>query len=414
MKNSPWKHILLALLLMVALFALLVACGQGTTETDNSSSGTAEVVTSEENTPAETPVASTSDSEPDGAIINLTAAEVVAQMKLGWNLGNTLDALNAGAVRTSPPSTWETNWGNPVTTPELIEAVLDAGFNVIRIPVTWDGHMDVANDYQVEESWMDRVQEIVDYAYEAVAYVILNTHHESWNEPYGSNGDQTAYIIERLWTQIAERFASYGERLIFEGMNEPRKIGTSVEWNGGDWEGWLIVNYYNEVFVKTIRNSGGNNPYRILMITPYAASVWGEAMSALEVPDDDKLIVSIHSYEPYEFALNIRGRGTWDNDTANINLIMGRINETFIKKGIPVIIGEFGAMHKNATNNEAERGAWAEYYVSKARSLGIPCVWWDNGAVSGGGELFGIIDRESYEWQFPLVLEGLRKGAGVE
>ncbi|MDR0220087.1 MAG: glycoside hydrolase family 5 protein [Lachnospiraceae bacterium] len=409
MKKISRKYILSILL---AAILLLPACNpQPDADTPSGATVTNDgAVVDDNKAVADTPPAAA----PDPAMADITATELVSGMKLGWNLGNTLDALNAGASRESPPSAWETNWGNPETTPELIETVLASGINVIRIPVTWEAHMDPANNYQVEESWLNRVQEIVDYAYDAGAYVILNTHHETWNYPYGANGDQTAEIIEKLWTQIAKRFENYGERLIFEGMNEPRKVGTNVEWNGGDWEGWLLVNHYNEVFVQTIRKSGGNNPYRILMITPYAASVWGQAMQSLEIPDDDKIIVSIHAYEPYAFALQIPGRGNWNNDTANIDLIMGRLDEIFISKGIPVIIGEFGAMYKNAEGNEADRGDWAAYYTGKARAIGIPCVWWDNGAVSGSGELFGIIDRRSYEWQFPLVLEGLKKGAGIQ
>ena len=339
----------------------------------------------------------------------LTAMDVVSEMKIGWNLGNTMDSLNSNLVKKMPPENWETAWGNPVTSKELIDAVLAKGFNVIRIPVSWNDHILVAENWKIEESWLDRVQEIVDYAYDNGAYVILNTHHESWYETYYDKEERSAEILTAVWSQIAERFQDYDEHLIFEGLNEPRKIGTDVEWNGGDQEGWDVVNDLNRVFVKTIRESGGNNPYRILMIPAYGANGW-EGIKHLEIPDDNKIIVSVHAYEPYDFALNVQGRGTWDQDTTNIDTIINSLDTLFISKGIPVVIGEFGAMYKNVEGNEEERSAWAEYYVSKAAEKGIPCVWWDNGAFEGNGELFGLIDRKTCEWKYPLVVEGLMKG----
>lgn len=340
----------------------------------------------------------------------LTAKEVVSCMRIGWNLGNTMDSLNSSAVKTMSASAWETAWGNPVTTKELIDAVVDEGFNVIRIPVSWNDHILVSDDWEIEEGWLDRVQEIVDYAYDNGVYVILNTHHESWYETYYDKEERSAQILTAVWSQIAERFKDYDEHLIFEGLNEPRKIGTSVEWTGGDQEGWDVVNHLNQVFIQTIRESGGNNPYRILMIPGYGANCW-EGIKHIEVPDDPKIIISVHAYEPYDFALNIQGRGTWNQDTSNIDTIMNSLDTLFLSKGIPVVIGEFGAMYKDVEGNEQERAAWAGYYVSAAAKKGIPCIWWDNGAFEGNGELFGLIDRETCEWKYPSIVEGLMQGS---
>lgn len=339
----------------------------------------------------------------------VTAKQVAAEMKLGWNLGNTMDARDAKIPKTEEAERWETAWHNPVTTEKLIHTVIDEGFNVIRIPVTWNDHILEEENYKITDSWMNRVQEIVDYAYSHGAYVILNAHHESWYYPYYENEEKASEMLKRVWEQIAERFADYDEHLVFEGMNEPRKVGTPVEWNGGDAEGWDMVNRYNKVFLETVRNAGGNNPDRILMIPGYAAN-WQEAVKHIEVPEDDKVIISVHSYEPYEFALNTNGRGRWENDTHDIDRLFASLNDLFVLKGIPVVIGEFGAMNKPVPGNEADRGAWAEYYVGEAKKIGVPCVWWDNGAFEGDGELFGLIDRKTCEWKYPPVLEGLKKG----
>ena len=340
----------------------------------------------------------------------LTAMDVVAEMKIGWNLGNTMDSTNSTAMKKSKPSVWETAWGNPVTSEELIDTVIARGFNVVRIPVSWVDHILPGPDHQIEEKWMNRIQELVDYAYSRGAYVIVNTHHEGWYDPYYDNEEKASELMRAVWTQIAERFKNYDEHLIFEGMNEPRKRNTSLEWNGGDKEGWDVVNRLNRVFIDTVRATGGANKHRMLMIPGYAANC-SVGIKHLEVPTgDNKIIVSVHAYEPYNFALNTAGRGLWNNDTGAIDTLASNLKSLFLSKGIPVIIGEMGAMHKPVEGNEESRAEWAEYYIRKMATIGVPCVWWDNGAFEGDGELFGLIDREALEWKYPLVVDGLFKG----
>ncbi|MDE5894038.1 MAG: glycoside hydrolase family 5 protein, partial [Acetatifactor sp.] len=169
---------------------------------------------------------------------DISPMELVKEMKIGWNLGNTLDATSNSVGVNS-----EIAWGNPRTTQEMMDAIIDQGFNVIRIPVSWGGHMGGAPEYNILPAWMDRVQEVVDYAYSRGVYVIVNIHHEDWHFPSEENKEAAAEQLAALWTAIATRFRDYDEHLIFEGMNEPRKTGTSVEWNGGDKEGRDVVNY---------------------------------------------------------------------------------------------------------------------------------------------------------------------------
>lgn len=338
----------------------------------------------------------------------MIAADIVKEMRMGWNLGNTFDSWRDDLKITDSPYRFETAWGNPETTQELIDAVMNQGFNVIRIPVTWKMHIGEAPEYKIEEQWLQRIKEVVDYAYNKGAYVIINTHHEDWNEPYYDNEETASAVMRAVWSQIAEAFQNYDEHLIFESQNEPRKIGTSVEWTGGDAEGWEMVNRLNMVFIDTIRNSGGLNPYRMLMIPGYAANCW-EGIKHIEVPENDKrIIVSVHAYEPYDFALKLLGRREWKEDTYSIDSIMKQIKTLFLDKDIPVIIGEFAAINRD---NEEERAAWAGYYVSKARDMGVPCIWWDNGLFEGDGECLGLFDRVTCECVFPKILEALQKSA---
>ncbi len=341
---------------------------------------------------------------------NISAFELVKEMKLGWNLGNTMDCVGDWIDSSSAPEVWETAWGNPVTTENLIAKLISEGFNVIRYPVSWRNHIAKTPDCNIEEKWMNRVQELVDWAYNRGAYVILNIHHEGWHDPYYNNQEAASQKLRKVWQQIAKRFENYDEHLIFEGMNEPRKRGTEWEWNGGDEEGWNVVNALNKVFVETVRSTGGNNAIRSLMIPGYAANCT-VGIRHLDIPkEDNHIIASVHAYEPTDFALMVEGRGLWNRDTAVIDRLFVDLEELFIARGIPAVIGECGAMHKPVEGNEASRAEWAEYFFGKMKTLGVPCVWWDNGYVEGRGELFGMIDRRTLQWNFPLVLEGIRKG----
>lgn len=327
---------------------------------------------------------------------DISSSELVKEIRIGWSLGNTLDADGSGVSA-------ETAWGNVKTTKEMITAVKDAGFNIVRIPVTWRPHLDAENN--IDEAWMDRVQEVVDYAYGQGMFVIVNAHHEEWYDPYYDTADASCEKLTKLWQQIGTRFADYDERLIFEGLNEPRKRNTPVEWNGGDQEGWDVVNQLNSAFIAAVRGLGGNNAKRHLMIPTYAASVTNGAVDALQIPDDDKVIVSLHAYYPYNFALGdslTANKFSPDASSASdITNLMNTIKKTFIDKGVPVIMGEMGARNKA---NESDRGVWAEFYVSKAREIGVPCIVWDNGAFSGSGENFGLLERRTCTWKFPLII----------
>lgn len=337
-------------------------------------------------------------------INDISSLDLIKDIKIGWNLGNTLDATGGSSLSS------ETSWGNPYTTKEMIDEVKNAGFNALRIPITWEKHLGPAPEYEINSEWLNRVQEVVNFGIQNEMYVIINMHHEEWHFPSYENLDAAKTILTTVWNQIAERFKYYDEHLIFEGLNEPRMKGTDFEWNGGNKEGREVVNQLNAAFVETIRNAEGNNQLRHLMIPTYAASSDTKTWRNFTIPNDDKVIVSIHAYTPYNFALNNAGTATWSkdnpNDTKEIDYLMKQLDDYFISKGIPVIIGEFGARDKN---NLDSRVAWSEYYIKKALEKGIPCIWWDNGAFTGNGELFGLLSRRNLTWKYPEIIDALMK-----
>lgn len=331
----------------------------------------------------------------------MTAAEVVADMKIGWNLGNTLDCYDI----TWDVSDFETAWGNPHTTKEMIDTVKAEGFNAVRIPVSWNEHM---NGDTIDEQWLSRVNEVVDYVIDDGMYAIINVHHDdySWLNPSKSDEAAVKAKLVKIWEQLSERFKDYDQHLLFEGMNEPRIIGGENEWTGGTAEEREVINNLFAAFVDTVRSSGGNNSSRILIITSHAASIDADAVSGIKVPDDDRIVVSIHYYSPWDFAGDSSGTSQWgsDSDKAELDKGFDLLKSTFIDKGIPVIIGEFGALNKG---NDSVRASYMEYYVKSAKSRGITCFIWDNGVKDD----FGLLDRSNCSWYFKDVVDAAVKAA---
>lgn len=338
---------------------------------------------------------------------SLTGAELVKKLKSGVNLGNTLDCHDVYWIDNPKPTDYETAWGNVMTTEKYFTTVKKAGFNVVRIPVSWGDHID--SNGNINKDWLDRVQEVVDYAYDNGLYVILNTHHEDKWLQMDKYDKKTAAKFENLWKQIAKRFKNYDERLILEGMNEPRTVGSEKEWSGGTSAERQVVNKYNKLFIEAVRASGGNNAERCLMITTYGGSSSYEAINDLEIPNDDKIIVTMHSYYPYVFAVENSYSETkfTNNGKAEIDDLVNNVNECLIKKGVPVIFGEFGSNNKS---NTAERVKHTKYYVDSAKKIGVPCLWWDNGgnnSIEDGGNGMGLMNRKTYEWYYPELVEAI-------
>lgn len=343
-----------------------------------------------------------------GEMRDISTAALIAEMGAGWNLGNTMDAEGG-----------ETGWGNPKTTKEMIDEVHNAGFNVLRLPTSWVDHMGSGPEFTVDSEWMNRVEEIVGYAFANDMFVILNTHHETnWIKPTTEGVEKCKAKFEKLWTQIAEHFKDYGDHLIFEGLNEPRIVGSANEWNGGTEEERESVNQLNEIFVNTVRATGGNNATRTLLITTYAAQPVEKGIKALKIPDDKHVAVSIHAYTPYNFTYDEKTnkRNTTEYTATakkDIKYLFDSLNEVFISKGVPVIITECGCQVKYTNivtkeTNEDDRAKWAKDYFSMAKELGIPCVLWDNGNhTDDSNELFGVFNRNKLTWYEPKIVEAI-------
>jgi len=342
---------------------------------------------------------------------------MVRDMKAGWNLGNTFDARDCFWVKDGLD--YESAWCGAKTSEALLDALKAAGFRTIRIPVSWHNHLDAEGT--IDAAWLDRVSEVVSWAYGRDFYVILNIHHddgEDYYYPDAAHAESSAAYIRGIWGQLAGKFADFGSRLIFEAVNEPRLTGTDHEWwwdpaDSRCRDAMAQIAALNQVFVDTVRAAGGNNADRYLMVPAYDANPDYACSPAFTLPEDPagRIIVSVHAYTPYEFALQQPGVSAWSLENsgqkASVTGFMDRLYDTFVSRGIPVVIGEFGAMEKNG--NLQSRVDWVSWYVANARARGLTCCWWDNHVFSGDGERFGLFDRNAAECVCPEILEAIMK-----
>lgn len=323
-----------------------------------------------------------------------SANDAVKHMKVGWNLGNTLDAHNG--QRVTDPKVSEIMWGQPVTTPELMQMMKEVGFGAIRVPVTWYPHMDGNN--KVDAAWMKRVHEIVDYVISTGMYCILNVHHDtgadSDNTKSWLKADETVYNqqkarYEYLWQQIAEEFKDYGERLLFESYNEmldtynswcfasfaaPGQYNASVATSA-----YNAINSYAQSFVNTVRATGGNNAKRNLIVNTYGAcngaGTWNshlqDPLKQMKLPTDiteGHIIFQVHAY-PNVVSLS--------SAKDEVNQIFRDLNAYLVQKGAPVIIGEWGTSNGNDyIERRSNVLGFAKYFVEQAKAYNYAPFFW--------------------------------------
>lgn len=330
----------------------------------------------------------------------------IAAWGIGINLGNSLDALGG-----------ETAWNNPVTTREMIHMYAQAGFDMLRIPTTWALHMGLGPDYTVDPAWMGRVQEVVDWALEEGMRVILNVHHENetWLRPELKALKDVLPQFVALWKQICARFQHYDERLVFQGMNEPHSSRDPNAWFGATPDIRAAVNALNHAFVATVRESGGKNPSRWLCIPPAAAQVTEAGLNDLIVPKDPRVIVSVHSYAPSRFVFahnDLDETSHFDAQAEEVlDGVFAQLKAFQQRTGAALIITEHGAVTKchkeTGLRNDEDRAAYEKAFLSRAATMGIPCVLWDNNYYDEGDELFGLFDRTMLCCNSPAVMEAM-------
>lgn len=361
------------------------------------------------------PISSSSSSAPrssssTSSVTNpggMTSVELTQVMGVGWNLGNSLDAIGG-----------ETAWGNPMVTQQLINAVKAAGFDTLRVPVAWSKFSDPAN-FVIQTSWMDRVEEVVNYGLNADMYVIVNIHwDEGWMQPTYAQQNYVNNRLSIMWEQIATRFRDYDERLLFAGTNEVMvegDYGTPTE------EYYTVQNSFNQTFVDTVRATGGGNATRHLVVQGFNTNI-DHTVNFAEIPVDtvaNRLMMEVHYYDPYNFTLNENSSitqwgaiatdpnatETWANESW-VDAQFQRMKTNFVDQGIGVILGEYGVISRpNVANHEIYRTYWNEYITESAVSHGLVPVYWDNGYAGNAG--MAIFDRNNGNQLYPAIVDAI-------
>lgn len=336
---------------------------------------------------------------------------IAKQMGIGWNLGNSLEAC-AG-----PDYAGETMWGNAKTTKTLIDSVKKAGFSAIRIPCAWSGYIENKTTHKIQESWLARVKEVVDYCMENDMYAILNIHWDGgWLEenPVYAKQQEINEKQWALWRQIAEYFRDYDEKLLFAGTNE-------VHYGDGEptAENIEVQQSYLQTFVDAVRKTGGKNIYRTLVVQSYATNI-GYAVDFFEMPDDytsGRMMMEVHYYDPWDFC-GLENDASWAtakylwgkeggygqygeiSDWGQEDWVRDRFSKMkthFSDKGYPVILGEFGATHREMDDNKKQtlhdesRNYFLNYVTKIALQHNMVPFYWDNGFTGKNGS--GIFDR---------------------
>lgn len=336
------------------------------------------------------------------------ATQMTQKLGWGWNLGNHFD-------------TSDTQWGywDGVTTITAapFNTLAAAGAKTVRIPVTWTNHMDATNT--IDAAYLTEVADVVDKALAANLNVIINTHHDSFETTLGdcandaTKAAETAALIQTLWTQVANKFKNYDEKLIFETFNE---VHAGDNWSKGSDAENALLNEWNQIAVDAIRATGGNNATRWIAISHYAANV-DLVIANLKLPENDShIIVAAHCYDPYNFCLHpMSDDGTtvqvdsWGHNAnagtsvegANEEYVIAqlfKLRQAYIEKGIPCYLGEYGCVWQTTDNANAFRKYYLEFYCRAANLAGIPMFVWDNNSKGSGNEANGYLDHADGSW----------------
>ena len=321
-----------------------------------------------------------------------TAQQIAGKLKIGWNLGNKLEA------------TWVPRTSFSTTTQTTIDSVKAAGFNTVRLPVAWFYHSDTITS-KIDAAWLAHVKKVVDYCIKDSMYVIINAHWDTgWleNRVNAANKDIVNTRQQKYWTQIANYFKDYGEHLLFAGANEP---------NAHDAAGMSILLSYHQTFIDAVRATGGNNSSRTLVIQGPSTDISNTDKYMNTMPKDqiaDRLMVEVHYYTPWNFC-GLNGDASWGKmfyywgkgnhsktdvtrnatwgEESEMDRLLSLMKTKFIDKGIPVILGEYGAFRRklNPPSDQALHNASIEYYyryfMKSATNKGLITYCWDTGGI---------------------------------
>lgn len=393
------KLVSLLLATVVCASAMLTSCGSKGSSEQPSSGNDSNVSSSEDNSSgdqsSDVDYVSDIETNDDGSINeDLTALELTKLMGNGINLGNTMEAYTHRYGKEDIFTDESENaWGQPITTQEMLDGMKAAGFDSIRIPVAWTNAMSYYEDgdYTIDPAYLDRVEEIINYALNADMYVVINDHWDgSWWGMFGSASEETQQaamdMYVSMWTQIAERYNRYSDRLIFESANEElgdRLNDKDVAKDSGTLSKkgcYDKANEINQVFVDTIRSTGGNNAKRFLLIAGYNTDITNTCNNNFVMPTDtieNRLLISVHYYTPWNYC-GVDSLDHWGSvqDFDEQNSLLEMMTK-FTDQGYGVIIGEYGVLPKSGGEYKGDIERWTNNFLDNCDYYNYCPMLWD-------------------------------------
>lgn len=357
----------------------------------------------------------------DATGMGSTATQLAAKIKLGWNIGNTMEATGG-----------ETAWGNPKVTKALIDLVKANGFNAIRIPCSWNQNLANASTAQIQTVWLDRVKEVVQYCVDNDMYVIVNIHWDGgWleNNVTAAKKEENNAKQKAFWEQIATHLRGFDEHLLFASANEP---------NVEDAAQMAVLTSYHQTFIDAVRSTGGKNTYRNLIVQGPSTDIEKTNKLMTTLPTDkiaNRMMAEVHYYTPYQFALmdkdadwgkmfyywgkdyhsttDTAHNSTWGEE-ADLDKFFLSMKTQFVDKGIPVVLGEFGAIRRSnltgadLTLHLESRAFFLKYVVKQAKANGLLPFYWDAGNL--GVNTMSLFDRSNNTVYDAQALTALKEG----
>lgn len=349
-----------------------------------------------------------------------TAVQLASKIKLGWNIGNTLEAIGG-----------ETFWGNPKITKALIDHVKQSGFNAVRIPCSWNQYADQATA-KIQEQWLERVKQVVQYCVDDSLYVMLNIHWDSgWLDGNINTKAQASVNAKQkaFWEQIATKLRDFDEHLLFASANEP-PVDDATQMN--------ILLSYHQTFVNAVRATGGKNTTRTLVIQGPSTDIDKTTLLMNTLPTDpaaNRMMMEVHYYGPFQFC-GLTSDATWGSmyyywgkgyqsttdpsrnatwgDEDYVVTEFQKMKTKFIDKGIPVVLGEYGAIRRLSLTGDAltlhlnSRAYWLKYITQQAKANSLLPFFWDEGSLDNDG--FGIMNRRNNTVGDQQALDALVQG----
>ena len=366
---------------------------------------------------------------------------------VGWNLGNQFECSAPGQDGESmdignPEGSInaETAWGNPVVTEAMIQAVKNAGFNAIRIPIRWQCHITDVSKMSIDQAWIARIKEVVGWCLDNDLKVIINAHHEKWLEsrPTYEYKDKNCEKLALLWKNIASAFADYDSRLAFAGTNE---VHIKDNWGKPEPENLAVQNAYNQTFVDAVRATGGNNAKRHLIVQTYVCNPWfGIDNGDFIIPKDAEgngnnyMSVEFHYYQPWSYAGYPENETHYDywgaaykdagkapaEDENSMKEFFEKVVNTWSSQGLGIVIGEWGVTNRNTSNPgevQSNMNYYCNFLTKEAHDRGFSTFVWDNNKFNYGPENYGIFDRsenKNMEVKASWILKGINKPEGLK